>query len=221
MPSFSSISAEPSRKANTPIGHVHEEDPVPVERLRQRAAREQPDRAAAGGDERVHAHRLGLLARLGNSVTMIARITLEATAPPTPCSRRAPISSAWLSARPHSTEAAVNRTRPARNTRLRPTRSPSLPASSRKPAEGDQVAVDHPCEVALGEVQVVLDRRAARRSRSSRRGPSSAGRGRAPRALSSGGARALWGRGLLGGLGRVAHVAAARARRRIETGSCG
>jgi hypothetical protein len=39
---------------------------------------------------------------------MIARITLEATAPPTPCSRRAAISIAWLSDTPHSTEAAVN-----------------------------------------------------------------------------------------------------------------
>ena len=35
---------------------------------------------------------LACSALAGNSVTMIARITLEATAPPTPCSRRATIS---------------------------------------------------------------------------------------------------------------------------------
>ena len=69
----------------------------------------------------------------GNSVTMIARITLEATAPPTPWISRAPISIAWLSASPHSIEAAVNSTSPLRKTFLRPTRSPMRPASSRKP----------------------------------------------------------------------------------------
>ena len=46
----------------------------------------------------------------GNSVTMIARITLEATAPPTPCKKRAAISIVWLVAAPHRMEAAVNST---------------------------------------------------------------------------------------------------------------
>ena len=69
----------------------------------------------------------------GNSVTMIARITLEAIAPPMPCKSRATISIVWSPATPHSIEAAVNRTRPERNTFLRPTRSPILPASSKKP----------------------------------------------------------------------------------------
>ena len=69
----------------------------------------------------------------GNSVTMIARITAEATAPPIPWTKRPPISIAWLSATPQKIEAAVNRTSPERKTFLRPTRSPILPASSRKP----------------------------------------------------------------------------------------
>ena len=47
-----------------PDRDVHEEDPVPVDRLGQHAADEQADRAAGGGDEAVDADRLHLLARL-------------------------------------------------------------------------------------------------------------------------------------------------------------
>ena len=68
----------------------------------------------------------------GNSVTSRARTAAEATAPPSPWMNRATIRSTWLSARPHATEAAVNTTRPVRNIRLRPRRSPSRPARSRK-----------------------------------------------------------------------------------------
>ena len=63
---------------------------------------------------------------------MIAMITEEATAPPMPWTKRAAISSAWLSERPQSAEAVVNSARPLRKTFLRPTRSPRRPASSRK-----------------------------------------------------------------------------------------
>ena len=66
----------------------------------------------------------------GNSVTMIARITDAWAAAPTPWSRRAAISAPSLVANPHSSEANVKTTRPARKTRLRPARSPSRPASS-------------------------------------------------------------------------------------------
>ena len=52
-------------------------------------------------------------------------------------------------------------------------------------AEGDQVGVDDPGEVALREAEAVLDRRAGRRSRSSRRGRSSASRRRGRRARAS------------------------------------
>src|SRR4051794_24662965 len=64
---------------------------------------------------------------------MIARITDAWTAAPTPCRKRAPISAPWLGASPHRIDAAVKNTTPARNTRLRPNRSPSRPASRRKP----------------------------------------------------------------------------------------
>jgi hypothetical protein len=68
---------------------VDEEDPVPVDRLGQDAAGQQADRAARGGDERVDADRLRLLARLGNIVTIMPRITAEVIAPPTPWTKRA------------------------------------------------------------------------------------------------------------------------------------
>ena len=68
----------------------------------------------------------------GNSVTMMARITEACIAAPTPWMKRAAISTPSLGARPHSTDAAVKTTTPARKTRLRPIRSPSRPASNRK-----------------------------------------------------------------------------------------
>jgi len=61
------------------------------------------------------------------------RLTAEAMAPPAPWANRAAISIGWLTANPHSSEAAVNTTRPDRKTRLPPIRSPSRPASSSRP----------------------------------------------------------------------------------------
>ena len=69
----------------------------------------------------------------GNMVTIIARITAELTAPPMPWMNRATTSTGWAKLRPHTTEAAVKMARPARNTFLRPTRSPTRPASNRSP----------------------------------------------------------------------------------------
>src|SRR5918997_1752429 len=51
------------RHRRDPDRDVHEEDPVPVDRLRQHAADEQANRAAGGGDEGEDADRLGLLPR--------------------------------------------------------------------------------------------------------------------------------------------------------------
>ena len=69
---------------------------------------------------------------MGNSVMMIARITEAWAAAPTPCTKRAAISAHWLGAMPHRSDAAMNVTRPARNTRLEPARSPIRPASRRR-----------------------------------------------------------------------------------------
>ncbi|CAM5513593.1 hypothetical protein SFUMM280S_09982 [Streptomyces fumanus] len=73
-------------------------------------------------------------------VTIMARVTEDVTAPPTPWRKRAPSSIAGFCARPHSSEAAVNRTRPVTKTRLRPKRSPKRPASSRNPPNGIRYA---------------------------------------------------------------------------------
>ena len=69
----------------------------------------------------------------GNIVTIIPRITAEVIAPPTPCTKRAAISSSWLWATPQASEAVVKTARPTRNIRRRPIRSPSRPASRRRP----------------------------------------------------------------------------------------
>ncbi len=69
----------------------------------------------------------------GNIVTIIPRITAEVIAPPIPCTKRAVTSHDELWARPHSSEAQVNRATPARKTRRRPSRSPTRPASSNRP----------------------------------------------------------------------------------------
>ena len=68
----------------------------------------------------------------GNSVTMMAMITEDEKAPPMPWRNRPTISTAWLWATPHMTDAEVNTTMPVRKTFRRPIRSPSRPAMSRK-----------------------------------------------------------------------------------------
>ena len=63
---------------------------------------------------------------------MMATITEDDSAPPMPWTKRDATNMAWLSAEPQATEASVNRVTPARNTFLRPMRSPRRPAMSRK-----------------------------------------------------------------------------------------
>ena len=57
----------------------------------------------------------------------------ETSAAPRPCSPRARISHVSPVASAQSSDADVKSTSPARNTRLRPIRSPARPPSSRKP----------------------------------------------------------------------------------------
>ena len=63
---------------------------------------------------------------------MMATITDDDSAPPMPWTKRAATNMAWLSADPQAMEASMNRPTPARNTFLRPIRSPRRPAMSRK-----------------------------------------------------------------------------------------
>ena len=75
-----------------PTGHVDEEDPPPRERLRQRAAEDEPDRRAADRDRRPDAERLRALRPSANVVEMIESAAGEISAAPRPCSARKPIS---------------------------------------------------------------------------------------------------------------------------------
>ena len=159
MPSFSSISAEPNSNATTPIGHVDEEDPVPAQRLRERAAGEQPDRAAAGGHERVHAHRLGLLGPLGelghDDREDHARGDRAADA-----LEQARADQHRLAVRhPAQHRGRREQDEPAEEDPLAADQVAEPAGEQQEAAEGDQVAVDHPREVRLREVQIALDRR--------------------------------------------------------------
>src|SRR5581483_9121832 len=68
-----------------------------------------------------------------NVVEMIESAAGEMNAAPSPCKARKPISMPEFTASPFRSEAVVNTTTPARNSRLRPRRSPARPPSSRKP----------------------------------------------------------------------------------------
>ena len=68
-----------------------------------------------------------------NVVLMIASAAGEMNAAPRPWSARVPISQVELVARPFRSDATVKTTTPARNSRLRPSRSPARPPSRRKP----------------------------------------------------------------------------------------
>ena len=61
----------------------------------------------------------------GNRCVMNASVCGVISAAPRPCTARAVISISTLPDRPHHSEAPVNTTSPARNTRFGPKRSPS------------------------------------------------------------------------------------------------
>ena len=94
----------------------------------------------------------------GNSVTMIARITAEATAPPIPWTKRPAISIPWLVEAAAEDRGGGEQDEPGEEDFLAPDEIAHPPGEQQEAAEGDQVGVDHPREVALGEVQVALNR---------------------------------------------------------------
>jgi hypothetical protein len=71
----------------------------------------------------------------GSAEVMIASVAGETTAPPKPCSARAPISIERVSASAQASEDMTNRAVPATNTRRRPSRSADRPPSIKKPAK--------------------------------------------------------------------------------------
>ena len=68
-----------------------------------------------------------------NVVVTIDSAAGDTSAAPSPCAPRETISHVSPFASPQRSDATVKRTRPARNTRLRPIRSPARPPSRRNP----------------------------------------------------------------------------------------
>ena len=149
-------SAAPARGGDADR-RVDEEDPVPVDGLGEHAAGQQADRAAGGGDEAVDAERLGLLPRLREHRHDHAEDHGGGQRAADALHEARADQHALVGATAHSTEAAVKTARPVRKTRRWPIRSPSAAGQQEQAAEGDQVGVDDPGEVALAEAEVVLD----------------------------------------------------------------
>ena len=141
-----------------PNGEVDEEDPVPVDRLRDDAAGEQPDGATGGGDEAVDADRLGLLARLGEHRDDHAEDHRGGQRP----------ADALHEARDHEHLLALGQPADQRgggeddeadhHDQLAPGEVAEATGEQQQATEGDQVRVDDPREAGLREMQVGLDR---------------------------------------------------------------
>ena len=157
------LSRSSSRTARTAVAiadrDVHEEDPVPVDRLGQQAAGQQPDRAARRGDEGVDADRLRLLPRLGEHRDDHAEDH-----------RRGHRAADSLDEAGRD-EHLLGLRQPAERARhgehaeaghedaLAAEEVAEAAGEQEQAAEGDQVGVDDPGEARLREAEVVLDRR--------------------------------------------------------------
>ncbi len=137
---------------------VDEEDPVPVDGLGQHAARQQADRAAGRGDERVDAEGLRLLLRLLEhrhdhpQDHRRGEGTADALDEP-----RADQDLLALGEAAHERGGEEDR-HPHHEDVLAPQEVTEPPGEKQKPAEGDQVAVDDPREAGLAEAEILLDR---------------------------------------------------------------
>ena len=112
---------------------VDEEHPAPGGVLGEHAAEDQAEGRAAGGDRCPDAERAVALPPSSKTTVSSDSAAGDISAPPRPCSARAAMSRPRLPASPPSSEATANSTAPTRKTLRRPSRSASLPPSSRKP----------------------------------------------------------------------------------------
>ena len=147
------------RRGRDPDRHVDEEDPVPVDRLGEDPTRQQPDRTAGDGDERVDADRLRLIPGLRE----------HGHDHPQDHRGRQGAPDALDEARPDQHALALGHRAQQRRAGEHPeadqedasladqVADPS--GEQQQAAERDQVGVDDPGEVVLREAQVVLDRR--------------------------------------------------------------
>ena len=110
----------------TPIGRLIRK----IARQLETSTSQPPSRgpiAAAIDTNPVHAPIARARSSGTKAASMIARLPGVSSAPPTPCSARAAISTPTDGATAHSAEATVNQAMPITNTRRRPMRSPSAP----------------------------------------------------------------------------------------------
>ncbi len=151
--------AHREQRDRDPDRDVDEEDPMPVDRLGEHAAGEQADRGARGGDEAEDADRLRLLARLG-----------EHHHDHPQDHRRADRSTGALDEAGGDQHLLGLRDRAEQRGRGEDPEADQedapladqvaeAPREQEQAAERDQVGVHDPGEVALGEAEVVLDRR--------------------------------------------------------------
>ena len=159
-----------------PIGTLMKKIQCQLMRLGERAAGQQPDRAARRGDGAVDADGLGLLARLGEHRDDHAEHHGRAQRAADALHEARRRSAALASGRGRrAAEAAVNTARPIEEDPPLADEVAEPPGEQQQAAERDQVRVDDPGEVALREAEVVLDRGQrdvhdrARRARSSGR----------------------------------------------------
>ena len=90
---------------------------------------------------------------------MIASVEGMISAAPMPMLARAAISIPTEPEKAAHVEQAANATKPARNVRLRPTRSARLPDDEHQPGEQHDVGVDDPLQIARAGVQLAHERR--------------------------------------------------------------
>ena len=139
--------------------HVDEEDPLPAERLGEDAAEQQADCAAARGDRAPHAQRLGALRALGEGRGDDAQRggrderASEALQPAEHDQLAGALGEAVEQARDREHDHAGD------EDLLAPDDVRGAAAEQQEAAEQQRVAVDHPLQVGLAELQVLLDRR--------------------------------------------------------------
>ena len=150
--------AHGEERRHDPDRNVHEEDPVPVDEVREDAACEQPDRAAGRGHEAEHADRLCLLPRLGehhDDHPERHRRCRRAAGTLDEAGRDQHLLALRKGAQKRG---GREHAQPGQEYASMTEQVSEAPCQQQQAAEGDQIGVDHPGEVVLGEVEVVLDR---------------------------------------------------------------
>jgi len=151
---------QPPRQANghDADGQVDEEDPVPVEGLRQEAARQQTDRTAGGGHETEDADR-------PRSFTWLGEQRHDHAQDQRRCQRAAdalhePRGDQQLLARGQATQQRRDAEHhQARDQNALATEQIAQPPGQQQQAtERDQIGIDHPRQARLREAQVALNR---------------------------------------------------------------